>query len=145
MKILLGVDGSEYTAKAAEYVATHYKIYQDTVELHILHVHLPIPKGLALVQAEKILGHNAVESYYKEGSEAALSPAEAIFQSHGIPFISAYKVGNIADEICEYASTQNMDQIVMGSHGHHAFRGLVLGSVTTQVLAVAKIPVLVVR
>jgi nucleotide-binding universal stress UspA family protein len=35
--------------------------------------------------------------------------------------------------------------IVMGSHGHGALSGLVLGSVVTKVLAACKVPVLVVR
>lgn len=145
MKILLAADGSEYTVKAAEYVAAHYEACRDALELHLIHGHLPIPKGLALVQAERILGHDAVERYYKEESEAALAPAEIILRKHNIPFISTYKVGDIVEEICGYASAQKMDLIVMGSHGHRALGGLVLGSVTTKVLAAAKIPVLVVR
>ena len=35
--------------------------------------------------------------------------------------------------------------IVMGSHGHGAFAGVVIGSVTTKVLATATVPVLVIR
>jgi nucleotide-binding universal stress UspA family protein len=35
--------------------------------------------------------------------------------------------------------------IVMGSHGHGALANVVLGSVTTKVLAIATVPVLIVR
>jgi nucleotide-binding universal stress UspA family protein len=35
--------------------------------------------------------------------------------------------------------------VVMGSHGHGLFGNLVLGSVTTKVLAACKVPVLVIR
>jgi len=35
--------------------------------------------------------------------------------------------------------------IVMGSHGHGALQNLVMGSVATKVLAVTKVPVLIVR
>ena len=42
------------------------------------------------------------------------------------------------------ASTQ-FDMVVMGSHGHSALGNLVMGSVTTQVLAHCQVPVLLVR
>lgn len=145
MKILLAADGSEYTTKAAEYIVAHYHACADAVELHLIHVHLPIPKGLALAQTEKMLGSDSVERYYREESEAALASAESILRTHQIPFVSAYKVGNIAEEICRYAAANEMDLIVMGSHGHGAFGGLVLGSVTNRVLATTKTPVLIVR
>jgi nucleotide-binding universal stress UspA family protein len=35
--------------------------------------------------------------------------------------------------------------IVMGSHGHGALTNLVMGSVTTKVLAITSVPVLIVR
>jgi nucleotide-binding universal stress UspA family protein len=146
LKILFAVDGSEYSVKAANYIATHFKGFQGGLELHLLHVHLPIPKGLAMVQAQKFLGEDTVDRYYKEESEAALAPAETILRKQNIPFVSTYKVGVIEDEICGYASSGKMDMIVMGSHGHGALEGLVMGSIATKVVATARdIPVLIVR
>jgi nucleotide-binding universal stress UspA family protein len=53
----------------------------------------------------------------------------------GFPFV----------EILETAKKRRCDLIVMGSHGRRGFSRLLLGSVTSQVLARAGMPVLVVR
>lgn len=146
MKILFAVDGSDYTIKAAHYLAAHLAWFHGTPELHLLHVKLPIPKGLALVQAQAVLGNDAVDRYYKEEATAALATAEKILHEHQIPFQSTYRVGDIAEEICAYAAEEKVDMIIIGSHGHGALKNLVLGSVATKVLAsTANIAVLVIR
>lgn len=146
MKIVLAADGSEFTVRAAEYLVKHFNWFQGVPELHVLHVARPIPQGLALVQAEKIVGHDAIDRYYEEDARVALSPAEHILRAHNIPFHSAYRVGDVAPELCRYASEIQADLIVMGSHGHSAVGSLLLGSITTKVLALEKeIPVLIIR
>ncbi|WP_026076121.1 universal stress protein [Noviherbaspirillum massiliense] len=146
MKILFAVDGSAYTSKAAEFLVKHFEWFKGPVELHLLHVRLPIPKGLALSQAQAILGQDAVEAYYKEEADAAMAPAEKVLRANNIPFQQIYKVGEVAKEICAYATQNQMDLMVMGSHGHGALANVVMGSVATKVLATTKdIPVLVVR
>lgn len=50
-----------------------------------------------------------------------------------------------AHGIAQTARDEAADLIVIGSHGHGALRKLMLGSVTTKVLAEATVPVLVVR
>jgi nucleotide-binding universal stress UspA family protein len=146
MKVLFAVDGSEYTSKAAHYIAKHFHQLRAVLDLHLLHVQLPIPPGLALVQAERLLGSDVDERYYKDESEAALAPAEHILRKHQIPFQSLYKVGDIAQEIHHYATKNKMDMIVMGSHGRGAFRTLLLGSVAAKVMSIeSDIPVLIVR
>lgn len=145
MKILLAVDGSPYTSKAAVFLSTHLKWFREDAELHLLHVKQPIPVGLAVEQARKILGDAAVNDYYTEESRAALAPAEAILHDHRIPFQSHYKVGEIAPEIQAYAVKHEVDLIVLGSHGHSALAIAVLGSVATKVLAMTTVPALIVR
>lgn len=141
MKILLAVDGSEYTTKAVNFVISHLKWFKDTPELHVLHVKLPIPEG----RARAVLGHEAVENYYKEESLLALAPAEKLLRKNEIPFKGGYTVGDVAEQIQGYATQHGIDMIVMGSHGHGALKSLVMGSVATKVLASTTVPVLLVR
>lgn len=145
MKILLAVDGSAFTVKAVAYLAAHLDWFRGEPELHLLHVKQPIPAGLAVEQARRILGDDAATDYYKEESEAALAPAEKILRTEGIAFHAHYKVGDIAKEIHAFALKKKIDMIVMGSHGHSALANVVLGSVATKVLAASPVPVLIVR
>ena len=145
MKILLAADGSDYSVRAANFLIAHFDWFKEAPELHLLHV-LPNFTGLTFARAREVLGQQVIDAYYKEEAERTLAASEELLRTGGIPFQSTYKVGDIAEEICLYASTSLMDMIVMGSHGHGAFANLVMGSVATKVLATAMtIPVLIVR
>ncbi len=50
-----------------------------------------------------------------------------------------------ADGIVTFAEKNNVDLIVIGSHGRTGFRKIVLGSVANGVLAQAKCPVLITK
>jgi nucleotide-binding universal stress UspA family protein len=54
---------------------------------------------------------------------------------HGVPF----------HEIIETAKTQQVDLIVMGTHGRTGFQYVLLGSVAEKVVRLAPYPVLVAR
>ena len=140
MRILFAVDGSSYTTKAADYLVDHLRHFNDSIELHLFHVELPI-----IGHAAKYLGKALVDNYYKEESEAAMASAEAILKKHNVPFQSSYTKGDAALEIQKYAKKNKIDMIVMGSHGHGALKNLVMGSVANKVLACTNIPVLIVR
>ncbi|WP_334190892.1 universal stress protein [Noviherbaspirillum sp.] len=145
MNILLAVDGSSFSCKAVSYIASHLQWFRGEPRLHLLHVKLPIPPGLAVEQARRILGDDSVNGYYRETAEAALLPAETILREKGIPFQSGYEVGDIAHTVRAYAQKNGIDLIVMGSHGHGALANVLLGSVATRILAATTLPVLIVR
>lgn len=145
MKIVLAVDGSPYTAKAVKYLARHADLFGTGAELHLLHVRPAIPAGLAVSNARRVLGDDAVQDYYREEAEAALKPAERILRKAGIPFHADYKVGAIAPEIVAFAKKSKAGMIVMGSHGNGALANVLMGSVATKVLAAATMPVLIIR
>lgn len=141
MRILVAVDGSAYSSKAIKHVIKHFDWFKDSPELHLLHVKLPLPPG----RARSVLGTEAVNNYYREESEAALASAEKLLHKKEVPFRASYRVGDVADEIQAYVKKNKIDMVVMGSHGHGALQNLVMGSVATKVLAVTKVPVLIVR
>lgn len=59
--------------------------------------------------------------------------------------ISAAVVGRPFAEIIRYARENNIDMIVMSSHGHGALAAMLLGSVTEKVVRKAPCPVLTIR
>lgn len=145
MNILFAVDGSEFTVKAAKFLITYIDSLKEVPELHLLHVKAPIPAGLATHRARALLGDDVVNGYYKEDAEAALAVAKKILLEKNIAFEAEYKIGDPSSEIVKYAKKHTIDLIVMGSHGHSALGSIVLGSVTSRVLATNDVPVLIVR
>ncbi len=55
------------------------------------------------------------------------------------------EAGKPAQKIVEYINRNNVDLVVMGSVGHGAFSGALLGSVSQKVLSGSKAPVMVVK
>ncbi len=55
------------------------------------------------------------------------------------------EAGKPAQKIVEYINSNNVDLVVMGSVGHGAFSGALLGSVSQKVLSGSRAPVMVVK
>lgn len=51
------------------------------------------------------------------------------------------EVGSPAEVIIKQASIRESDLVILGSHGQHAYRGGLMGSVVTKVLQLSSIPV----
>jgi nucleotide-binding universal stress UspA family protein len=140
MKILVPVDGSKFSKAAVDFIASRTTLIGGSPEVELMNVQLPIP-----VRAARVVGRDVVKSYYEEESERALKPSLAALKKAGLDATSTYAVGHPGEEIAAAADRDKADLIVMGSHGHGALAGLVLGSVTNAVLAHTKKPILVVR
>jgi nucleotide-binding universal stress UspA family protein len=141
VRILLAVDGSSYTRKAARYVAGHARALARRPEVLLLHVRPPIPYP----SAAAYVGRKAIQQYEKEEAQRVLKAASAPLRRAGIVARAAWILGDPAKEIARYAKAKKADLVVMGSRGHGAFASLALGSVTTKVIASTRVPVLVVR
>ena len=140
MKILLAVDGSEYTKKMLAYMVTHSELFSPSNCYTLLTVQSQIPP-----RARAAVGKEIVDDYHREESERVLAPVDAFLERHGIQAKSMAKVGHAGEIISKTADSGKFDLVVMGSHGHGTLANLVMGSVATQVLAHCKVPLLLVR
>lgn len=140
MKILIPVDGSKYSRAAVDFVASRSTLVGSDPEVGVLNVQMAIPR-----RATRVVGSDIVTSYYSDEAEKALKPARTRLQKAGMSPTVRFAVGNPAEEISKAAADDKVDLLVMGSHGHSALRGLLLGSVTNAVLAQTKAPVLILR
>ena len=140
MNILLAVDGSAYTKKMLAYLATHEQLLGEHNDYTLLTVNPPLP-----TRARAAVGKEVVEKYYAEEAEKVLAPVVKFLARHGIEAKRISKVGHIGETIAKVADSGGFDLLVMGSHGHGELGTLVMGSVSTQVLAQSKVPVLLVR
>ena len=140
MKILLAVDGSAYTQKMLAYLTSHQEMLGTGHEYTIITVQPMLPP-----RARAALGKEVVDQYYDEESTKILQPVQEFLKARGVAVQSLSKVGPIADTIIHEAQDGKFDMIAMGTHGHGALGRLVMGSVSSQVLAGCTIPVLLIR
>jgi len=137
--VLLPVDGSKESLRAVGHVA---KLAGQTVELevHLLNVQSPLPGGIALFVPEA-----NIDDYYREQGERELSAAEDLLSIAGIDYTAHLAIGPVAETIERYAEERKVDEIVVGARGLGMFSGLLLGSTTTKVMSLARVPVTVVK
>jgi len=140
MKILLPVDGSEFTKKILDYIVAHPSIFSAEQEYMLLTIVPPL-----LPQAAGLLGRAAVDEYYKETSKEALDKAFAFLKEKGFNVSQGYKVGYVSEALPEEADGGGYDLAVMGTHGQGAWGNLMLGSVANAMLSRSKVPVLLIR
>ncbi len=140
MKILVAVDGSEYTRKMVAYWAAHDDWLGPAHEYTVLTVVPPIP-----ARAAAMLDREVVQGYYADEGEAVFHNIRDFLSKQGVKATYLSKTGRVAEVIAKTAMDEKFDLIVMGSHGHSRLGGVVLGSVTSSVLAGCRIPVLIIR
>jgi len=140
MKILLAVDGSEYTKKMLAYLTTHDGLFTAANQYTIFTAQPALPP-----RARAAVGKEIVDKYHTEEAEKILGPVSKFLLRHGIDAKSQWKVGPAGETIAKFAQSGKFDLVIMGSHGHGAVVNLVMGSVATQVLAHCSVPVLLVR
>ena len=136
-KILVPVDGSEYSRRAAAYAAEIAEIVDGKVMLMNCHKSFPVVLGEPYFQ-------NAINKIIKQ-AEVLLEPFRKILQDAEVDYSERILEGPAAKAICETAKIEKADMIVMGSRGRNDLEGLLLGSCTHRVLKTAPCPVLVIR
>ncbi len=140
MNILLAVDGSSYTKKMLAYLAAHDEMLGTSHTYTALTVQPQLPP-----RARVALGKEVVERYYQEEGTKVLATVAKFLARHGVDAKTMIKVGPAGEMIAKVAQSGQFDLVVMGTHGHGALGKLVMGSVSTQVLAKCEVPVLLVR
>lgn len=146
LKVLVGVDASPESRVALRYVchllehcnAQIEAIYvKPDVTFYLQHdFEIPFMKRKSLEEK--------VEEETEEVERQILNACEVCFAGN-VPCKPKIVTGDAAEEILSEARRGDYDLIVLGSHGHSALRGLLLGNVHNKILHYAKRPVLIVR
>ena len=134
-RILIPVDGSEPARNAAklgfelaaEHDATVYGLY--VVE----------PVAVAEGGAGQV-----IEAMEETGKEITSEFAEEA-ESNGLTAITDIETGVAHREILEYADANDVDLMVVGTHGRTGIGRYLLGSVTEKLVRLSDVPVLTVR
>lgn len=140
MKILLPVDGSDHTKRMLAHIAAHEELLGTGHEYVAFTVLAAIPS-----HASRFLDQTALNEWYAEQAELVFEPIRAFAKQLHWNLRTAYRSGQPAEAIADFAQAEHADLIVMGTHGSSALVNVVLGSVATGVIARCKLPVLLVR
>ncbi len=140
MKILVAVDGSEFTRRMVAYWTAHDEWLGASHAYTVLTVVPTIPP-----RAAAVLDRELLHAYYADEGEKVFKPLRTFLDGQGIQATFLSKTGHVADVIAKTAEEGKFDLLMMGSHGHSELAGLVMGSVATRVLAGCKVPLLIVR
>lgn len=139
-KILCAVDFSELSAQIADYAKTLAKPFG--AEIHILYIAPTLAQYVGLQVAP-----TSIENFVNEiiaGAENTMEKflqdnlSEVNAQGHVFP-------GYAAEEILNFANNEQIDMIIMGTHGRKGIDRILFGSVAEKVVKAANVPVLTLR
>lgn len=140
MKILLPVDGSPHSDRATQHVIA---MLQGCSGHQVLLINVQAP-----IDAPEIRGHmpaGEIEAMQETRGGDALVSARALLDKAGIAHVPTVLIGPIAATINQFATDQGCDRVVMGTRGLGAIGGVLLGSVTTELLRLTNLPVTLVK
>ncbi|MBY6346129.1 universal stress protein [Providencia rettgeri] len=140
LNVLVPVDGSDASTRALQ-AAVDILEGKPEATLHVLAVPTPIVSG----NVKRFFSEDVLQAYYQDEGSNALLPARAVLADSPLKIKESIIAGNAAQTIKDYVEKNNVDHIVMGTRGLSALPGLVLGSVTTKVLSLVKVPVTLIK
>ena len=136
-KLLLPIDGSDFSLKAAEYALDFAKSMES--KTIVMYSHKPFPSFLGEPYFQEV--HDKIMNNARE----MMAPFIEMFRNAQVPAEERILDGAPGENICLVAKIEKCDLIIMGSRGFANLKGLFLGSVTHRVLHEAPCPVLVIR
>jgi len=140
-KILFPSELREYSLKILPYVITMSQKFNSTI--YLLHVIEDISKWGGFY-----IPHISLDLFQKEAMEAAEKYMNKICekQMQGCPdFQRRILAGDPAAEILKTIDSEDIDLVVLGTHGYKGLEHTIFGSVTEKVMKKSPVPVLVIN
>ncbi|WP_034551957.1 universal stress protein [Carnobacterium funditum] len=136
-KILLAVDGSENSLRAAK-EAIKIASLNTASKIEILYV-------IAYSKTKNEVLHSHGKEELEFSRRKKISPIEEQVKSENVPYEIKILHGEPGPTIIEYANKEQFDIVVIGSRGLNSLQEMVLGSVSHKVLKRVDCPVLIVK
>ncbi|WP_224332348.1 universal stress protein [Haloprofundus halobius] len=144
-RILVPTDGSAVAEVAVSHAVDLAERYG--AEIHALYVVDidAVNLGLGTEQVDRIRqGHLGEMEELESRATKATGIVAAAARDRGIDVVEETRVGRPHKIIANYAENEDIDLVVIGSHGRAGVSRALLGSVTERVLRSTHLPVLVV-
>ena len=147
-KILLAVDGSDRSKKAAKEAVKLAK----SLEAHISLMTVVTPnysynvESMNITNAEmSVAKMNEIKNEKLKEGKKIIKEVEEFLEKENLNFAKKVYEGNPAEKICQIAEEENYDLIVVADKGLGAIKRFFLGSISDKVVRHAKTSVLVVK
>ena len=140
MKILVPVDGSPASAHAVKLAIDQAKAATGA-SLVLVNVQNRATAG----EATGLMPSGWIEQEEEQSAADALQNAVTACREAGVTYGTRSERGPVAATIDRVAREEDVTQIIMGTRGLGGVRGLLLGSVTTQLLHLADVAVALVK
>ncbi len=137
-RLLVAYDGSDNALRACESAASLARsLGTDVILLYVI----PTLSVYTAPMAEEYY------SLQQEKAEGLLSKGVAVFERRGVKTRSAVVRAqwSVVETIIRYADDEKCDLLVMGARGSGGFEKMLMGSVSSGVVAHAHCPVMIVR
>ncbi|MGF9857823.1 universal stress protein [Priestia endophytica] len=131
--ILLAVDGSEHSKRAASHAIQLAKLIADA-NVEIISV-----LNLSKVKAE------VLHSELKQKRQQGLAEIENVFKQEGVTYTLTIERGEPGPTIVSYANKHAVDIVIIGSRGLNSLQEMVLGSVSHKVAKRVHCPVMIIK
>lgn len=140
-RILVPVDGSPKSLEGLEYALTTYPKQEVTV------LSVMTPHGARNADGEPLPQERYREWYdeAREETDDILDEAREMAADHGTDVTTAIDVGEPWRAIVDYAEDNDIDHVIMGSHGRDDDSPVPLGSVAETVMRRSPVLVSIVR
>jgi len=141
-KILFPIDFTENSSKILPYALSMSEKYDSMI--YLLHVVEDLSKwGIG-----SFVPHLPLDSFKKDAMEGAKKAMDRVCdqQLEGCPnFQKMIVYGDPASEILETIASEDIDMVIMGTHGRKGLEHTIFGSVAENVVKKSDVPVLVVN
>lgn len=141
-KILIPVDGSPASLRAVDFAIAMVgqNLGTSIVLLHVAHI-----PTVDLASLSEPIATDWLQETVAQASAKALKDSTGRCDGAGVAFKALTRTGQVAETIVRVAHSEDVKHIVMGTRGLGGIQGLLLGSVATQVIHLAEVPVTLIK
>lgn len=141
-RYLVATDGSDNALRAAHYAA-ELMLNNPNMKVTIIYVRSPFS---ALRKFTPWVSMDDIDVELQKMAQRAIDKTKEVFYAQGLPVDTAIEMGEDPGYvISQYAKTNKIGHIIMGTRGLSNLSGIIMGSVSHQVLHQSEVPVIFVK
>ena len=142
-RVLVAVDGTQASGRSLDTLMNLCGAFKVLPEVVVLAVKPPIPPLGGIGGLDADVGAETLDIQYEQSQSDALRDAHSRLEAQGFAVVERRESGEPAALIAKVAEQTHCDLMFVGGHAMGALGDLILGSVSSRVLHLSRIPVVV--